>query len=132
MENPSQRPVYRNVAVSDLLRYRLPAPGVASILHRISGVALFVMLPVVLALLQMSLKSEAGFLAMSTMVWGSFIGKVVFIGLLWAIVYHTLAGIRHMIQDKNHWLDLPTSTKTAKGTIILSIVLTAIFVWRLW
>jgi succinate dehydrogenase / fumarate reductase, cytochrome b subunit len=132
MSDTSQRPIYRNISVTDLARYRLPAPGVASILHRISGVALFVMLPVLLALLQMSLKSEAGFEAFRNIVWGSFLGKLVLIGLLWAIIYHTLAGIRHMIQDGNRWLDLQTSTKTAMGTIGLSIVLTALAAWRLW
>jgi succinate dehydrogenase / fumarate reductase cytochrome b subunit len=132
MSNPSSRPTYRNIAVPDLARYRLPAPGVASILHRISGVALFVLLPLLLGLLQMSLKSEAGFDAFRTFVWGNFLSKLVLIGLLWAIIYHTLAGVRHMIQDKNMWLDLAMSTKTAIGTIAASIVLTLLVVWRVW
>jgi succinate dehydrogenase / fumarate reductase, cytochrome b subunit len=132
MNTPTQRPVHRNIAVTDLARYRLPAPGVASILHRISGVALFVLLPVILGLLQMSLKSEVGFTALRNMVWGNFVGKLVLIGLLWALIYHTLAGVRHMIQDGNKWLDAETSKNTALATIGASLALTLLAAWRLW
>jgi succinate dehydrogenase / fumarate reductase, cytochrome b subunit len=132
MNKPLTRPVYRNISVADLARYRLPAPGIASILHRVSGVTLFALLPVILGLLQMSLKSEAGFLALRNMVWGSFIGKLVLLGLLWALIYHTLAGIRHMVQDSNKWLDPITSKNTALAAIGLSIVLTLLAAWRLW
>jgi succinate dehydrogenase / fumarate reductase cytochrome b subunit len=132
MSNTSPKPTYRNIAVTDLARYRLPAPGVASILHRISGVALFVLLPVALGLLQMSLKSEAGFDAFRAFVWGNFFSKLVLIGLLWAIIYHTIAGVRHMIQDANKWLDLQTSNMTAVATIVASVVFTLLVVWRVW
>ena len=55
------RPVFRNIGFVELANYRLPIPGIASIVHRISGIALFVCLLFLLAMLQMSLKSEAGF-----------------------------------------------------------------------
>lgn len=126
------RPVYRNIGFGDLARYRLPAPGIASILHRMTGVGLYVGMLIVLPLFAMSLKSDAGFEAFRSMVWGHVVGKIVLIGLLFALVYHLFAGIRHMIQDANRWLELETSVRTAWGTIALSVAVTAIIVARVW
>ena len=126
------RPVYRNIGVVQLAGYRLPIPGVASIVHRITGIALFVCLLFLLAMLQMSLKSEAGFEAFRSIVWANPIAKIVLIGLLFAIVYHMIAGLRHMVQDTNAWLDLPIARATAFAVFGLSILVTALVVWRLW
>ena len=62
---PKPRPQFRNIDVTDLMHYRLPMAGKVSILHRISGAALFVCLPLLIALFAMSFRSEAGFAAMS-------------------------------------------------------------------
>jgi len=132
MPKARPRPVYRNIGVTDLARYRLPAPGIASILHRVTGVGLFVGMLVILPLLQMSLKSEAGFEAFRAVVWGNPVAKLVLIALLFATVYHLLAGVRHMIQDANRWLDLPTSINTARAVILLSAAVTAIIAARVW
>ena len=126
------RPVYRNIGFVELANYRLPIPGIASIMHRITGIALFVCLLFLLAMLQMSLKSEAGFEAFRSIVWANAIAKIVLIGLLFAIVYHMIAGLRHMVQDSNAWLDLPSARATAFAAFALSIVVTALIVWRLW
>lgn len=126
------RPVYRNIGFGDLTRYRLPAPGIASILHRITGVGLFVGMLIVLPLFAMSLKSDAGFEAFRSMVWGNALGKLILIALLLAVVYHLVAGVRHMIQDANRWLDLATSTRTAWATMVISVAITAIVVARVW
>ncbi len=126
------RPVYRNIGFAELANYRLPIPGVASIVHRVTGIALFVCLLFLLAMLQMSLKSEAGFEAFRSIVWANPMAKIVLIGLLFAIVYHMIAGLRHMVQDTNAWLDLPVARATAFAVFGLSILLTALVVWRLW
>lgn len=126
------RPVYRNIGFAQLANYRLPIPGIASIVHRITGIALFVCLLFLLAMLQMSLKSEAGFEAFRSIVWANPIAKIVLIGLLFAIVYHMIAGLRHMVQDSNAWLDLPAARSTAFAVFGLSILFTALVVWRLW
>ena len=126
------RPVYRNIGFAQLANYRLPIPGIASIVHRITGVALFVCLLFVLAMLQMSLKSEAGFEVFRSIVWANPIAKIVLIGLLFAIVYHMIAGLRHMVQDTNAWLDLSVARATAFAVFGLSILVTALIVWRLW
>ena len=126
------RPVYRNIGFAELARYRLPIPGIASIVHRITGIALFVSFLFLLAMLQMSLKSEAGFETFRSIVWANPVAKIVLIGLLFAVVYHMIAGLRHMVQDANVWLDLPIARATAFAVFAISLVLTALIVWRLW
>ncbi len=125
------RPVYRNIGFADLVHYRLPIPGIASIVHRATGLALFVCFLFLLAMLQMSLKSDAGFEAFRSVVWGNPIAKLVLIGLLFALIYHMVAGIRHMIQDANVWLDLAAARSTAFAVFGISVALTALVVWRL-
>ena len=125
------RPVYRNIGFGDLAHYRLPIPGIASIVHRVTGLAMFVCLLFLLAMLQMSLKSEAGFEAFRSVVWGNPIAKLVLIGLMFALIYHLVAGIRHMIQDANIWLDLATARASAFAVFGISVVLTALVAWRL-
>ena len=125
------RPVYRNIGFGDLAHYRLPIPGIASIVHRVTGLAMFVCLLFLLAMLQMSLKSEAGFEAFRSVVWGNPIAKVVLIGLMFSLIFHLIAGIRHMIQDANFWLDLAAARSTAFAVFGISVVLTALVVWRL-
>jgi succinate dehydrogenase / fumarate reductase, cytochrome b subunit len=131
MQKAKARPVYRNIGMSDLANYRLPIIGIASIVHRITGVALFVGLIMLLPMLAMSLKSEAGFEAFRTIVWGNWIAKIVLIGLLFSVIYHLIAGVRHMIQDANRWLDLAAARSTATAVFAVSVVLTALVVWRL-
>jgi succinate dehydrogenase / fumarate reductase, cytochrome b subunit len=131
LQKTKQRPVYRNIGMGDLAHYRLPIIGVASIVHRITGVALFVGLILLLPMLHMSLKSEAGFEAFRTIVWGNWIAKIVLLGLLFAIVYHLIAGVRHMIQDGNKWLDLSSARNTATAAFVISVIVTALVAWRI-
>jgi succinate dehydrogenase / fumarate reductase, cytochrome b subunit len=131
LQKTKARPVYRNIGMSDLSNYRLPIIGVASIVHRITGVALFVGLILLLPMLHMSLKSEAGFEAFRTIVWGNWIAKIVLLGLLFAIVYHLIAGVRHMIQDANKWLDLASARSTATAAFVISVIVTALVAWRI-
>lgn len=126
------RPVYRNIGFGDLAHYRLPIPGIASIIHRVTGIALFVCLLFLLAMLQMSLKSEAGFEAFRSIVWANPVAKMVLTGLLFAIIFHLIAGLRHMVQDGNAWLELSTARASAFAVFGLSVLVTGLVVWRLW
>ena len=72
---------------------RLPIPGIVSILHRISGVILFVSLPLLLCLLAGTLSSEAAFATYQSVVSNPLV-KLILIGLLWAYLHHSIAGIR--------------------------------------
>jgi succinate dehydrogenase / fumarate reductase, cytochrome b subunit len=131
LQKAKTRPVYRNIGMGDLAHYRLPIIGIASIVHRMTGVALFIGMILLLPMLAMSLKSEAGFEAFRTMVWGNWIAKVVLIGLLFSIIYHLVAGVRHMIQDGNKWLDLAAARSSATAVFAISVLLTVVVVWRL-
>ncbi|MEO7254404.1 MAG: succinate dehydrogenase, cytochrome b556 subunit [Casimicrobium sp.] len=125
------RPVYRNIGLGDLARYRMPIPAIASIVHRATGIALFVCLLFLLAMLQMSLKSEAGFEAFRSVIWVNPIAKIVLLGLLFALIFHLVAGVRHLIQDSTRWLDLAAGRSTAFAAFGISVALTALIAWRL-
>ena len=74
------RPTYRNVQITDLMRYRLPLPGIVSILHRISGALLFVFLWLILWLLQASVTDSSRF----TAIYASPVVKLIVFALLWS------------------------------------------------
>jgi succinate dehydrogenase / fumarate reductase, cytochrome b subunit len=129
---PKVRPVYRNINVTDLMNYRLPIPGIVSIMHRISGVALFIAIPFLLALLQMSLKSEAGFETFKSMVWGNVIAKLLLLGLLYAFVHHFCAGIRFLLLDMHKGIELEAARRSSQIVIVVSLILTALLGAKLW
>ena len=121
-----QRPVFL-----DLPSIRLPIPGIVSILHRISGVALFISLPFLLCLFSGTLSREEAFTHYQTWV-GHPLVKLVLLGLLWAYLHHFLAGIRFLLLDIHKGLALPTARASAKAALIAALVLTVILGWVLW
>jgi succinate dehydrogenase / fumarate reductase cytochrome b subunit len=108
----SARQVIRNVSVVDLVRYRLPVSAVLSILHRISGALMFVLLPFVLWMLQLSLRSEAGFeqLRLAASGWCS---RIVLAALAWALLHHLAAGIRYLLIDLDVGVDRESARRSA-------------------
>ena len=120
---PKPRPQFRNINVTDLMHYRLPMAGKVSILHRISGAALFVCLPLLIALFAMSFRSEAGFAAMST-VTGHPLMKLVLLGLIWGYLHHFIAGVRHLWMDATHSVTREQGHNSAIVTLTLSVLLT--------
>ena len=82
----------------NLAQIRFPIGAIASIAHRVSGVLLFIALPVLAALLDASLRSEAGFASVRGLL-SSPLALVVSGVLAWALVHHVLAGIRHLLMD---------------------------------
>jgi succinate dehydrogenase / fumarate reductase, cytochrome b subunit len=107
----SARQVIRNISIADLARYRLPVPGVLSILHRISGALMFVLLPWTLWLFDMSLRSELGYQQLRHASDGWF-ARTVLAALAWALLHHLAAGIRYLLLD----LDLGVDRRTARGS----------------
>src|SRR5689334_16990396 len=93
------RPVYRNIGVGALMKYRLPLPGIVSILHRISGLLLFLAIPLLLCLLQASTNPDA---AMFRGLYGHPLVKLLVFVLLWSVMHHLCAGIRYLILDVSH------------------------------
>ena len=125
-EPPKRPQVYRNIHISQLPSYRLPAAGWASILHRISGAAMFLLLPFVVWMFDASLTSEitynqfrdifangAGFVP------GWFVRLVSF-GLIWAFLFHFCAGLRHLWMDATHAVSLRFGRISAIAAIVVS------------
>jgi succinate dehydrogenase / fumarate reductase cytochrome b subunit len=130
--NPKKRPVYRNIQISQIMNYRLPLAGKLSILHRISGILLFLALPVILLpLFDKSLSSELTFAEMKVMVDNPLL-KLVLLGLLWSYMHHFCAGIRYLFLDVHVGVDKYTAAKTAASVFVVSLLLTALFGLKLF
>ena len=123
---PTSRPKHLN-----LMQIRLPLPAFVSILHRASGAALFVMLPVLLCLLSDSLESPKSFVIFRTWIVNPLV-KVVLLGLLWAYLHHFCAGIRHLALDLHMGLELETARATSYAVLGVSLALTAVIGVKLW
>ena len=120
------RPKYLN-----LLKIRLPLPGWISILHRISGVALFLFIPFLLWLLQSSLVSPESFDDFRSSLAHPLV-KLILIGLLWAFMHHFLAGIRYLALDVHWGIELSQARATSMAVLVASIVFTLLIGARLW
>lgn len=100
---------------------------VMSIVHRITGSALYVGTLLVAWWLIATATSERQF-DIVNMVYGSWIGLLVLLGYTWALIHHMIGGIRHLIWDTGRGLEKDTTTKMAWGSLVLSVALT-ILVW---
>ncbi|SCK06000.1 succinate dehydrogenase, cytochrome b556 subunit [Vogesella sp. LIG4] len=115
----------------DLGKIRLPVPGIVSILHRISGVALFFALPLLIYLLSGSLSSAETFDNYHSVVAHPLM-KLILIGFLWAFLHHACAGVRFLFLDIHKGLELQTARATAKIVLAVSLSLTVILGAILW
>ena len=116
----------------DLTTIRLPLPGFVSILHRISGAGLFLMLPVLLWLFQSSLTSPETFETFKAFV-ANPLAKILLLGLLWAYMHHFFAGIRFLLLDVHVGIDLESARMSSKVVLAVSLAATALLgVTLLW
>lgn len=113
----------------DLTTIRLPLAGKVSILHRISGVGLFLFLPVLLWLFQSSLKSPVAHEAVKALA-GLWLVKLVLGGLVWAYLHHFCAGIRFLLLDLHIGIEKEAAAKSSAAVLVVSLVLTAAIIWR--
>jgi succinate dehydrogenase / fumarate reductase cytochrome b subunit len=129
-----QRPEFRNInAFSDLPSYSLPPAGIVSILHRISGAILFVLMPFIIWMFDASVSSEFSF-ARFTHVFSAGVGflpgwfiKLVALAIIWSYLHHFAAGIRHLFMDINH--DAVTKQfgrSSALAVLSVSLLLTVV------
>ncbi len=129
-----KRPEFRNInAFTDLPSYRLPVAGIVSILHRVSGAIMFVLLPFIIWMFDTSISSEisfvrfkgafnVGMLGLPGIIW-----KLAALALIWAYLHHAMAGIRHLWSDTHHSAVTKEFGKTsAIATLALSVGLTLI------
>jgi succinate dehydrogenase / fumarate reductase cytochrome b subunit len=121
-----------NMRLIEALQYRLPIAGVVSILHRGSGMLMFFLLPFVIWLFDRSVTSEisydtfaSAFVAGIGPVPGVFI-KLVVLALIWAYLFHAIAGLRHLWMDTTHSVSKSQGRSSAMVTVALSTVLTVL------
>jgi succinate dehydrogenase / fumarate reductase cytochrome b subunit len=121
------RPVYLN-----LVRIRLPLPGIVSILHRLSGAALYLIgLPLLLFGVQRSLASPEAFDSFRAAL-SNPLAKLVLIGLIWAYLHHFCAGIRFLLLDVQQGIELKPARASSIVVLAASLALTLIIGVRLW
>ena len=130
---PKKRPEFRNInAFRDLPRYRLPAAGWVSILHRISGALMFVLMPFLIWMFDTSISSEISY-AKFTGAFGAagllglpgFFWKLVVLVLIWAFLHHFIAGVRHLWMDYSHAaVSKDFGRVSAQITLVISLVAT--------
>ena len=115
----------------NLFQIRQPAPAIVSILHRVSGALLFLFLWFFLEGLERSLASPESFAEMRSVLAQPLV-KLVLLGLLWAYLHHTFAGIRHLGLDLRLGIDLPQARASAFAVLALSFGLTLVLGALLW
>ncbi|HEX4598678.1 MAG TPA: succinate dehydrogenase, cytochrome b556 subunit [Burkholderiaceae bacterium] len=108
--------------MADLARYRLPVPGVLSILHRVSGALMVLLLPWTLWLFDLSLRSALGYQQLRQMVDG-WVVKAVLAVLAWALLHHVLAGMRTLLLDLDLGVDRPSARRSAWLVLAVSLPL---------
>ena len=130
----AKRREFRNIHVfGDLRTYRLPAAGIVSILHRVSGFLMFLLMPFVIWMFDASVSSELSF-ARFKLAFNSQLGfvpgwmvKLVALALIWAYLHHFIAGLRHLWMDTSHAAVTKTfGYNSARVVLVLSVLLTLV------
>ncbi len=122
----------RNIDLHSIAKYRFPLPALVSILHRISGVILFLLIPFGLWMLHLSLTSQVSFLTVKDYM-GSPVAAFFTWMLLSAFFYHLLAGIKHILMDMGFLEELHSSRIASVIVFALGIIgAVGIGVWILW
>lgn len=126
------RPVFRNIHVVDILKYRLPPAGIVSILHRVSGALMFLLLPFIVWMFDTSLTTEQSYERFTAVFAGGagflpgWFVKLVGLSLIWAYLHHVIAGVRHLWMDATHSVGLKFGRISALVTLGLSLFLTLV------
>ena len=133
-----ERPVFRNIHVTQIASYRLPAAGLVSILHRISGALLFFMLPLLIWLFDTSVTSEISY-GRFTSAFTTGIGfvpglliKLIVLALIWSYLHHLIAGVRHLWMDATHSVGNEFGRQSAVVTLGLAVLLTLALGYKLF
>jgi succinate dehydrogenase / fumarate reductase cytochrome b subunit len=132
-EPVATRPEFRNIhALQDLPSYRLPAAGWVSILHRVSGALMFLLLPFIVWLFDKSISSEISFakfksaVSVGIGVYPGWFIKLTLLALIWAYLHHLFAGLRHLFMDATHSVSRAFGHRSAVWTLSLSLGLTVL------
>jgi len=126
-----KRPEFRNIHVTQIVGYRLPAPGMVSIMHRVSGALMFLLLALVIWLLELSLGSELSFVRLKDVA-AQWWAKLIFLVLVWALLHHLAAGIRYLLLDLHVGIEKAASVKSALAVFAVSLPLTLLAALRIF
>ena len=127
-----------NMRLIEALQYRLPLAGLVSIVHRVSGMLMFFLLPFIVWMFDASVTSEVsydGFTSVFVAGIGPLPGffiKLVALALIWAYLHHAVAGVRHLWMDATHSVSKQQGHSSAVATFAISIVLTVALGARLF
>ena len=126
------RPEFRNIGIGDIVRYRMPLAAIVSILHRISGALMFLLLPVVLWAFGLSLRSAQGFADVAAVL-GSWPMKLLGLVLFWGLAHHFCAGIRHLASDIcPKVVTKQAGRRSAVAVLVVSLLATLLFAIHLF
>ena len=111
----------RNIGICSLMKYRFPINALVSILHRLSGVILFLLIPFILWTLHLSLSSQANFLMVK-----DYFGSPTVMFLTWvvlsALYYHVIAGVKHLLMDVGYFEEKVSGRVASMVVMLLGIV----------
>jgi succinate dehydrogenase / fumarate reductase, cytochrome b subunit len=127
----NNKPQFRNIHVTDLMRYRMPLAAKVSIMHRISGAFIFLLLPFILYLLDKSLTSEGTYEYFRGYVSHPIV-KLTILALIWAYLHHFCAGIRHLFADVHFAADKDGARNSAVAVLVVSLTLVALIALKLF
>jgi succinate dehydrogenase / fumarate reductase, cytochrome b subunit len=122
-----QKPLSPRPLSPHLTIYRFTLTMALSIVHRITGAALYLGTLLMVWWL-VALSTDAGAYAHVARFMSSVVGQLILLGYTWALFHHMLGGIRHLIWDTGHGLDHPAREQLAWANLILGIAMTLI-VW---
>ena len=131
---PTKRPEFRNINLSDLMGYasKMPIAAKVSILHRISGMLMFLLLPFIVWLFDNSVSSQVSWerftgLFSGTLGMPGWFYKLIALALIWAFLHHMIAGLRHLYMDVSHSaVNKAFGRSSAIFTLVLSLGLTVL------
>ncbi|MBU1426496.1 MAG: succinate dehydrogenase, cytochrome b556 subunit [Gammaproteobacteria bacterium] len=114
-----------------LHKIKLPLSGYVSILHRVSGAILFLALPVLLLLLDQSLRSIETYTNLTEYLSNPLL-KLALFGLMWAFLHHFCAGLRYLAIDLHLLPDLASARAASMWVLVVSLALTVVLGAKLW
>jgi succinate dehydrogenase / fumarate reductase, cytochrome b subunit len=120
MQQTKPRPVFLN-----LMQIRLPVAGIMSIIHRATGVAMVLSIPLLVYLFDLSLSGPPGF-AEAAALFDNLLVKLILFLSLWGLMHHLLAGIRYLLIDIEIGVEKPLFRQTAWAVIVAAPVLALI------
>ena len=127
---------FRNISLVDLVPYvrRFPASAWVSLLHRVSGALLFVLLPAIIWAFDASVSSEYSFANLKNVfengvgVFPGWLFKLVVLAVLWSYLHHLTAGLRFLVLDTQHAaVEKQSSGRSARWVLMVSLLLTVAF-----